>query len=78
MSKHFVEAYDVNDKQILGTLDGQTVIRARCYKRTKAYKALVAGRYEDGRQVSNRAAYWKVVSLGGNAEMFVRNQMIGG
>ena len=38
--KIYVEAYDKNDNQILGNLDGQTVIRARNYKRTNDYKRL--------------------------------------
>jgi len=38
--KIFVAAYDVKHNQILGNLDGQGIITAKCYKRTKHYKSL--------------------------------------
>jgi hypothetical protein len=38
--KYYVEAYDANNYQILGNLDGQAVLRVRNYKRTKHYKNL--------------------------------------
>ena len=36
----YVEAYDVNSRQILGTLDGQMVWRGKNYRRTDWYKGL--------------------------------------
>ena len=37
---YYVEAYDGWNNQILGNLDGQTVLYAKKYQRTKHYKAL--------------------------------------
>lgn len=34
----FVDCYDKDGKQLMGMSDGQTVINAKQYKRTKAYK----------------------------------------
>lgn len=57
MPKVYVEAYDENDRQILGNLDGQTVIRAKDYRRTQHYKALVNGTISARDQVFS----WRIV-----------------
>jgi len=38
--KVYVEAYDKDDNQILGNLDGQSVINVIDFKRTNIYKRL--------------------------------------
>ena len=55
--KHYIEAYDITDKQILGNLDGQGVIRAINFKRTNQYKAL-----STFRTLNNIVAYYKIVT----------------
>lgn len=57
MPKVYVEAYDEHDRQILGNLDGQTVIQAKNYRRTKHYKALVNGTIS----ASDRVFSWRVI-----------------
>jgi len=44
MTKFIVQAFDRQGRQILGTMNGQTVITAKQYKRTHAYKALLRRR----------------------------------
>ena len=56
--KYYVEAYDSNDRQVLGNLDGQTVLRVRNYKRTKHYKNLRTLR-------THRVTYYKIVTESG-------------
>ena len=56
---YYVEAYDSNDRQILGNLDGQTVLRVRNYKRTKHYKNLRTLR-------THRVTYYKIVTESGH------------
>lgn len=55
---YYVEAYDLNDRQILGNLDGQTVLRVRNYKRTKHYKNLRTLR-------THRVSYYNIVAVDG-------------
>jgi hypothetical protein len=38
--KYYIEAYDTEDKPMLGNMDGQGVIYARAYRRTQRYKSL--------------------------------------
>ena len=57
--KYYVEAYDSNDHQVLGNLDGQAVLRVRNYKRTKHYKNLRTLR-------THRVAYYKIVAVDGH------------
>ena len=57
--KYYVEAYDSNDRQVLGNLDGQTVLRVRNYKRTKHYKNLRTLR-------THRVTYYKIVTESGH------------
>lgn len=40
MSMYWIEAWGADGRQILGTMNGQGVIRARNYRRTNMYKAL--------------------------------------
>jgi len=61
----YIEAYYQDDSQILGNLDGQTVLRCRVYKRTSAYKAIASGMWPDGRMVSPRVHQWRVVTVDG-------------
>jgi len=56
---YYVEAYDSNDRQVLGNLDGQTVLRVRNYKRTKHYKNLRTLR-------THRVTYYKIVTESGH------------
>jgi hypothetical protein len=58
--KYYVEAYDSNDRQVLGNLDGQTVLRVRNYKRTKHYNWL---RENKGR--NPRVSYYRIVTNNG-------------
>jgi hypothetical protein len=55
---YYVEAYDSNDRQILGNLDGQTVLRVRNYKRTKHYRNLRTLR-------THRVSYYNIVAVDG-------------
>ena len=55
---YYVEAYDSSDRQILGNLDGQTVLRVRNYKRTKHYKNLRTLR-------THRVSYYNIVAVDG-------------
>ncbi len=57
--KYYVEAYDANNYQILGNLDGQAVLRVRNYKRTKHYKSLRTLR-------THRVTYYKIVTESGH------------
>jgi len=38
--RYYVEAYDKNDRQILGNLDGQAALNVKNYRRTKRYRHL--------------------------------------
>lgn len=72
--RHYVEAYDADNMQILGNLDGQTVLHARDYRRTARYKAMV----NNTLMVSNRVAYWRIVDENGNTiEVIFRRNKIG-
>lgn len=71
--KYFVEAYNQEGTQILGNLDGQTVFQNGNYKRTKAYKALKAGNYEDGSLISMRAKKWCIVDEKGKTKETIQN-----
>lgn len=53
--KYYVEAYDKNDKQVLGNLDGQGVIVAKDFRRTSLYKSL-----STFKTLNNRVAYYKI------------------
>lgn len=60
--KYYVEAFDEDDRQILGNLDGQTVIHAKDYRRTQHYKALVNNTI----RASQRVALWRIVNEQGH------------
>ena len=66
--KYYVEAYDISDKQILGNLDGQGVIRARDFRRTKHFKMLEA--YPT---LNNRVYLYRIVDEGGTVHETVLN-----
>ena len=51
----WIEAYWICGSQILGNGDGQGAIHAKDYRRTKHYKAIVAGQFK-------RPAYFRVVN----------------
>jgi hypothetical protein len=55
--RYYVEAYDKNDNQIFGNLDGQGVIVAQDFRRTKHYKSL-----STRKTLNNRVAYYKITS----------------
>lgn len=59
----YIEAYRQDGSEILGNLDGQTVIRGRFYRRSKAYKSL---RYGIDRPRYDRVSVWRVVDEYGN------------
>lgn len=65
MRKLYIEAYYSEDSQILGNLDGQSVLHARAFERTKLVRALRRGRFENGRIVSRSARFWQVITEGG-------------
>lgn len=37
----YIECYDINEQQILGTMDGQSVIRTANYRRTTSYRRVI-------------------------------------
>lgn len=58
MSRIYAEAFDKNNYQILGNLDGQGVIgNSPHYRRTKKYKAL-----STRKTLNNRVKYYLVVN----------------
>ncbi len=59
MSKFYIEAYYPDGTQILGNLDGQTVIHASDYRRTNHYKNL-KGKLSAGIKFT-RAKFFRVV-----------------
>lgn len=59
--RYYVEAYDSNDQRIFGNLDGQGVIVAKDFTRTKHYRSL-----STFRTLNDRVAYYKIV--GGKTE----------
>lgn len=58
--KTYVEAYYADGSPLLGNLDGQTMMRARNYKRTKHYRAL---RYRLERE--HKVAYYQIIAEDG-------------
>jgi hypothetical protein len=57
--KHYIEAYDFEDKQILGNLDGQGVWTGSQFRRSSYYKNL----RDPNRPLRfERVKYWRVVS----------------
>ena len=62
--KVYIECYHADGSQILGNLDGQAVITAKNYKRTKAYKHLakVVG---NPKWMNAKVAFAKVVAESG-------------
>jgi hypothetical protein len=54
----YIEAFDAQDRPVLGNLDGQAVLRVRNYKRTKHYKNLRTLR-------THRVTYYKIVTESG-------------
>jgi len=54
--KYYIEAFDKNDTQILGNLDGQGIIHANDFRRTKHYKAL-----STRMTLNNRVKYYNIV-----------------
>lgn len=72
--KLYVEAYDENNRQILGNTEGQTVLRARNYRRTKYYKGIVRGEYPDGmKRLSPRVKEWRIVTEKGQLIEIIPN-----
>ena len=61
MIKVYIEAYDKNQSQILGNMDGQGVIRAKMYKRTNHYKGLSSHKTLD-----NIVSFYRVVNENGD------------
>lgn len=66
--KVYIEAYDGCDKQILGNMDGQGVLRAKNYKRTHHYKAL-----STLKTYHNTVKYYKLVTPSGKLLEIVKN-----
>jgi|GEM_PF-4256148 len=58
--KVYVEAYYSDNTPMLGNLDGQGVIHAKNYKRTKHYKGLSARN-----TLNNKVAFYHIVSPSG-------------
>ncbi len=66
--KYYVEAYDKDNREILGNLDGQGVIRAKLYRRTLHYKSLATRR-----TLGNRVKFYRIVDGAGNRYEDVTN-----
>ena len=69
MPKLYIEAYYENGGQKLGNLDGQGVLRAKFYKRTKHYKAL-----RTFPTLNNCTAFYKIVTEDGRLVEIVKNR----
>lgn len=57
MPRFYVEAYDRDGKQVLGNLDGQTVINCQDFRRSARFKALTSGKF----RASERVVQWRIV-----------------
>lgn len=57
---YHIEAYNHNDAQILGNLDGQTAFDAKLPKRVKHVKELIAG--YPARPRYSRVKFWRVMN----------------
>lgn len=68
MAKLYIEAYYSNGGQKLGNLDGQGILRAKLYKRTKHYKML-----STFPTINNSVAYYKIVTEDGRCIEVVYN-----
>jgi len=66
--KVYVEAYDSNNKQILGNLDGQGVIHAKQFRRTLHFKSLPTFS-----TLNNRVKYYDIVTRNGVLLATVQN-----
>ena len=69
MTNFYVEAYDKNGREILGTLDGQGAYPAINYKRRQWYKALPYFR-----TLNNKVKYYLIKDLDGSEIEKVLNQ----
>ncbi len=58
MMRYYVEAFRPDGSQILGNLDGQTVLRTFSPSTSRHYKSLVSG---EGRPKHPRVAFWRIV-----------------
>lgn len=56
--KVYIEAYDANNKQILGNLDGQGVINAKQFRRTMHFKSL-----STFSTLNNKVKYYDIVTV---------------
>lgn len=69
MPKLYIEAYYQDGGQKLGNLDGQDVLRAKFYKRTKHYKML-----RTFPTLNNCIAFYKIVTEDGKLIEIVKNR----
>jgi hypothetical protein len=67
--KYYIEAFYADGSQILGNLDGQTVIVAKRYTQTLVYKNVIAAAFT-GRHP--KVAYWRVVTESGKVLETIR------
>ena len=57
--RYIIEAYDENDRQVLGNLDGQVILtKVRNYRLTKHYKSL-----RTRRTLYNRVKYYNILKV---------------
>lgn len=62
MTKFYIEAFDAENKPILGNCNGQSVLDCVKPFRTKYVKSLVSG---ENRPLYGRVKFWRIVSCAG-------------
>lgn len=72
--RYYVKAYNGQDRQILGNLDGQGVICARYIQRTAHYKMLISG---TNRPRWAQIKFWKIVDERDNEVNRIDNPCFG-
>lgn len=70
--RYYIEAFDKNNRHILGNLDGQAALGAKRFPwRTKAWKLL--HQTPPGRPIWPRVVEWRLVDETGKALRFYKN-----
>lgn len=72
MTTFYICAFHSGGGEILGNLDGQTIIRANSYRRTKHYKHL-KGNAQAGWPRWSIPAYWEVSTNTGQVVETIKN-----
>lgn len=63
--KYYVEAFDKNGERILGTMDGQNVIKCKHWNRSAVYRRLV-NTPKEKLSLNGRVMTYKIVDIYGN------------